>query len=51
MNGSEVYLRDKYSVHARAYTAPISVEQQLQQSKEIVSLVDIGFLEEDYSSE
>jgi hypothetical protein len=27
------------------------VEQQLQQSKEIVRLVDIGFLEEDYSSE
>jgi hypothetical protein len=26
------------------------VEQQLQQSKEIVSLVDIGVLEEDYSS-
>jgi hypothetical protein len=27
------------------------VEQQLQQSKEIVKLVDIGVLEEDYSSE
>jgi hypothetical protein len=27
------------------------VEQQLQQSKEIVRLVDIGVLEEDYSSE
>jgi hypothetical protein len=27
------------------------VEQQLQQSKEIVRLVDIGFLEEEYSSE
>jgi hypothetical protein len=27
------------------------VGQQLQQSKEIVSLVDIGVLEEDYSSE
>jgi hypothetical protein len=26
-------------------------EQQLQQSKEIVRLVDIGVLEEDYSSE
>jgi hypothetical protein len=30
---------------------PRSVEQQLQQSKEIVILVDIGVLEEDYSSE
>jgi hypothetical protein len=37
-------------IHARAYTVPRSVEQQLQQSKEIVRLVDIGFLEEDYSS-
>jgi hypothetical protein len=27
------------------------VEQKLQQSKEIVRLVDIGVLEEDYSSE
>jgi hypothetical protein len=27
------------------------VDQQLQQSKEIVRLVDIGVLEEDYSSE
>jgi hypothetical protein len=27
------------------------VEQQLQQSKEIVRLVDIGVLEEEYSSE
>jgi hypothetical protein len=39
------------AIHARAYTVPISVEQQLQQSKEIVRLVDIGVLEEDYSSE
>jgi hypothetical protein len=38
-------------VHARAYTVPISVEQKSQQSKEIVRLVDIGVLEEDYSSE
>jgi hypothetical protein len=40
-------------IHVRAYTVPISVEQQLQQSKEIVRLVDIGILEEepDYSSE
>jgi hypothetical protein len=39
--------------HARAYNVPRSVEQQLQQSKEIVRLVDIGVLEEetDYSSE
>jgi hypothetical protein len=38
-------------IHARSYTVPRSVEQQLQQSKEIVRLVDIGVLEEDYSSE
>jgi hypothetical protein len=40
-------------LHARAYTAPRSVEQQLQQSKEIVRLVDIGVHGEDpdYSSE
>jgi hypothetical protein len=38
-------------IHARAYTVPRSVEQQLQQSKEIVRFVDIGVLEEDYSSE
>jgi hypothetical protein len=38
-------------VHARAFSVPRSVEQQLQQSKEIVRLVDIGVLEEDYSSE
>jgi hypothetical protein len=38
-------------IHARAYTVPRSVEQQLQQCKEIVRLVDIGVLEEDYSSE
>jgi hypothetical protein len=38
-------------VHILAYTVPRSVEQRLQQSKEIVRLVDIGVLEEDYSSE
>jgi hypothetical protein len=38
-------------VHARAYTVHRSVEQQLQQSKEIVRLLDIGVLEKDYSSE
>jgi hypothetical protein len=38
-------------IHARAYTVPRSVEQQLQQIKEILRLVDIGVLEEDYSSE
>jgi hypothetical protein len=38
-------------IHAREYTVPRSVEQQLQQSKAIVRLVDIGVLEEDYSSE
>jgi hypothetical protein len=38
-------------IHACAYTVPRSVEQQLNHSKEIVRLVDIGVLEEDYSSE
>jgi hypothetical protein len=38
-------------IHARAYTVPRSVDQQLQQSKKIVRLVEIGLLEEDYSSE
>ena len=36
-------------VHARPYTVPRSVEQQLR--KEIARLVDIGVLEEDYTSE
>jgi hypothetical protein len=36
--------------HMRAYTVPRSVEQQLQESKEIVRLGYIGVLEEDYSS-
>jgi hypothetical protein len=36
-------------IHACAYTVPRSVEQQLQQPKEIVRLVDIGVFEEDYS--
>jgi hypothetical protein len=34
-----------------AYTVPRSVDHQLQQIKEIVRLVDIGFYEEDYSFE
>jgi hypothetical protein len=38
-------------IHARAYTVPRSVEQQLQPCKEIVRLVDIGVLEEGYSFE
>jgi hypothetical protein len=40
-------------IHARAYTVPRSVEQQFQQSKEIVRLVDIGVHEKEteYSSE
>jgi hypothetical protein len=38
-------------IHARAYTVPRSLEQQLRYSKEIVRLVDIGVLEEDNSSE
>jgi hypothetical protein len=37
--------------HALSYTVLRSVEQQLQQSKEVVRLVNIGVLEEDYSSE
>jgi hypothetical protein len=36
-------------VHACAYTVPRSVENQLH--KKILRLVDIGVLEEDYSSE
>jgi hypothetical protein len=38
-------------IHARSYTVPRSGEKQLQYSKEIVRLVDIGVLEEEYSSE
>jgi hypothetical protein len=38
-------------IYAHAYTVPRSVEQQLQPNKEIVRLVDIGVLEEDYSFE
>jgi hypothetical protein len=40
-------------IYARAYTVPTSVQQQLQQSKDIVRLVKIGVLEgdPDYSSE
>jgi hypothetical protein len=38
-------------VHVCAYTVPRSVEQQLQQLKEMVGLVEIGVFEEDYSSE
>jgi hypothetical protein len=37
-------------IHARVYTVPRSVEQQMHQGKEIVRLVDIGVLEEDYAS-
>jgi hypothetical protein len=38
-------------IHVCAYTVPRSMEQQFQHSKEIVRLVDIGVLEEDYSYE
>jgi hypothetical protein len=34
-------------IHAHAFIVPRSVEQQLEQSKEFVRLVDIGVLEED----
>jgi hypothetical protein len=53
MEPISLQLMDPYCkpIHARAYTDPRSVEQQLHQSKEIVRLVDIGILEEDYSSD
>jgi hypothetical protein len=38
-------------IHVDVYTIPSSVEQQLQQSKEILRLKDIGVLEENYCSE
>jgi hypothetical protein len=38
-------------IHVCAYTLPRSVAQKLKQRKEIKRLVDIGVLEEDYSSE
>jgi hypothetical protein len=38
-------------IHAHVYTVPRSVEQKLQQSKEIVRLVDIGVLDIEYFSE
>jgi hypothetical protein len=38
-------------LHKHAYTVPISVEQKLQERKEIVRLVDIEVLEEEYSFE
>jgi hypothetical protein len=47
----QLIVPDCKTVHARAYTVPRSAEQQLQLSKEIVRLVEIGVLEEDYSSE
>jgi hypothetical protein len=37
-------------IQASTYTAPRSVEQ-LQDYKEIIRLVDVGVIEEDYSSE
>jgi hypothetical protein len=43
--------RKPIHAYANAYTVPGSVEYQLQPSKEIVRMVDIGILEEDYSSE
>jgi hypothetical protein len=38
-------------INARSYTVPRSVKQKLRYSKEIVRLVEIGVLEEEYSSE
>ena len=51
MDPISLHLIDKgvKSVHARPYTVPRSVEQQLR--TEIARLVDIGVLEEDYASE
>jgi hypothetical protein len=37
--------------HVRAYTVSRSLEQQSQKSKETLRLMEIGVLEEDYSSE
>jgi hypothetical protein len=37
-------------VHSHAYTVPRSVEQKLQQSKEILRLVVIGVLQEEWAS-
>ena len=51
MEPISLHLMDKGSkpVHARLYTVPRSGEQQLR--KEIARLVEIGVLEEDYTSE
>ena len=51
MEPISLHLMDKgcKPVHARPYTVPRSVEQQLR--KEIARLVEIGVLEEDYTSE
>jgi hypothetical protein len=38
-------------IYVLAYTIPRSLKQKLHQNKKIVRLVDIGVLEEDYSSE
>jgi hypothetical protein len=50
---SNLQLMDPYfkPVHARVYIVLYSLKQRLQQSKEIVRLVDIGVLGEDYSYE
>jgi hypothetical protein len=42
---------DCKSDHAHVYNAPTSVEQQMHHRKKVVRLVDIGVLEEDFSSE
>jgi hypothetical protein len=39
------------SIHARVYTVPRLVEEQVQHKKEIVRLVGIRVLQEDFSSE
>jgi hypothetical protein len=39
------------TVHVCALTIPRSLEKKLQQDKEILRMVELGVLEEDYSSE
>jgi hypothetical protein len=50
-NSLQLMDSNRKPIHVHAYTVPRSVEQQLQQNKEIVRLVNIGVIEEDYSSE
>jgi hypothetical protein len=49
-NSLKLMDRNFKPIHARAYTVSRSVEQQLHPYKEIVRLVDIGVLEEEFYS-